>query len=259
MQVIGCGMSRTGTASFAKAVEILTGGPVYHGGSQLIHGSETTLLQWIGVGRHTPIKNDLDQHYVMQALQRTLDGYAACADMPPILFTGELAQLYPNAKIICTIRDPQKWWESMAPVVASTDNKERRNQLIFGYILALLPGLRHWNSFVNAFRYGRFGELYYQSGHTSPHPGQYQEHIDYLERVVPKARLHYFRVSEGWEPLCKILGCEVPNVPFPHVNDSEATDKIIKKQLLRGMTAWVVLTGSITLGVAIAIRLWMSL
>jgi Sulfotransferase domain len=36
VQVIGCGMSRTGTTSFCQALEILLGGPVYHGGTQVV-------------------------------------------------------------------------------------------------------------------------------------------------------------------------------------------------------------------------------
>ena len=27
-----------------------------------------------------------------------------------------------------------------------------------------------------------------------------------------------FNVKEGWEPLCKFLGVEVPSKPFPHKN-----------------------------------------
>ncbi len=29
-----------------------------------------------------------------------------------------------------------------------------------------------------------------------------------------------FQIKEGWEPLCKFLDLPVPDVPFPHVNES---------------------------------------
>jgi hypothetical protein len=34
-------------------------------------------------------------------------------DAPGALFTGELAELYPEAVVICTTRDPGRWWESV--------------------------------------------------------------------------------------------------------------------------------------------------
>lgn len=99
--------------------------------------------------------------------------------------------------------------------------------------------MRHWYAFNQALRYGRFGELYYQSGRRHPHPGQYQEHMDYVTRVVPAHRLQLYDVKDGWEPLCKILGCEIPDVPFPRVNDAKATDDIIMTQIRRGLMAWL--------------------
>ena len=36
--------------------------------------------------------------------------------------------------------------------------------------------------------------------------------------MVPEDRLLEWRVGDGWEPLCKFLGKEIPDEPFPHVN-----------------------------------------
>lgn len=63
------------------------------------------------------------------------------------------------------------------------------------------------------------------------HAGQYAEHMEYLKRVVPAERLFLSDVKDGWEPLCQILVCDVPDIPFPRVNDGEATDELIKKQI----------------------------
>lgn len=37
---------------------------------------------------------------------------------------------------------------------------------------------------------------------------------------MPPERLLNFHVSEGWEPLCKFLGKEIPDTPFPNVNNT---------------------------------------
>ena len=39
--------------------------------------------------------------------------------------------------------------------------------------------------------------------------------------TVPPERLLVYRVSEGWDPLCRFLGVPVPNTPFPSENSRE--------------------------------------
>ena len=58
---------------------------------------------------------------------------------------------------------------------------------------------------------------------------------------------------EGWEPLCRFLGKDVPDVPFPRVNDREefwrtfeeiekvAVERRLKNSMLRvGLPAMIV-------------------
>ena len=41
-----------------------------------------------------------------------------------------------------------------------------------------------------------------------------------IRGLVPKERLLEWSAEDGWEPLCKFLGKEVPNEPFPRINDA---------------------------------------
>jgi hypothetical protein len=50
----------------------------------------------------------------------------------------------------------------------------------------------------------------------------YLAHNEMVKRVTPAERLHILRLEDGWEPLCKFLGKDVPEVPFPRVNESAA-------------------------------------
>lgn len=43
----------------------------------------------------------------------------------------------------------------------------------------------------------------------------YEEHNERVIKTVPKHRLLIWNVKDGWEPLCKFLGKEVPNIPIP--------------------------------------------
>lgn len=48
----------------------------------------------------------------------------------------------------------------------------------------------------------------------------YREHCDMIRGMVPPGRLLEWGVEDGWEPLCKFLGKEVPDVEFPRTNDA---------------------------------------
>ena len=41
-----------------------------------------------------------------------------------------------------------------------------------------------------------------------------------VRRIVPKDRLLEFQLKDGWRPLCEFLGKDVPDTPFPRVNES---------------------------------------
>lgn len=119
LQVIGAGMSRTGTTSFGVAIETLLKGPVYHGGTQMLLSPESHIKRWIDICDHTPEKSAADRKIVLEGLEKQLDGFVGCTDVPALAFVEELMLLYPDAKVITTVRDPDKWWASMAPIVSS--------------------------------------------------------------------------------------------------------------------------------------------
>jgi hypothetical protein len=69
----------------------------------------------------------------------------------------------------------------------------------------------------------------------------YDRHIEWLKEVVPADRLVFFNVKEGWEPLCRALGKEVPkDIPFPRVNDSQAINRVAEYHIKRGLLRWAV-------------------
>lgn len=64
-------------------------------------------------------------------------------------------------------------------------------------------------------------------------------HYDYLKRVTPADRLFFFDVKDGWEPLCKILNCPVPDEPFPHANDKEAVKEAFTGLIKAAAVRWL--------------------
>lgn len=100
------GLPRTGTASFSAALQILLNGPVYHGGTQtLVNNDDGPIKSWIDVLARTPYKSPSDRNHVVREIGRMTDGFVATADSPLAQFVEELMELYPEAKVICTVRD----------------------------------------------------------------------------------------------------------------------------------------------------------
>ena len=61
--------------------------------------------------------------------------------------------------------------------------------------------------------------------------GVYNSHVAYVKATAPKSRLLVFEAKDGWEPLCRFLGVEVPDEPYPRVN---TTDDFMNRSQQRG-------------------------
>ena len=73
----------------------------------------------------------------------------------------------------------------------------------------------------------------------------YDDHVDYVKRVTPAERLHFFDVRDGWEPLCKILDVPVPEgIEFPRSNDAAFTEDFFKRQVVKGFVSWFGVLGA---------------
>jgi Sulfotransferase domain len=252
MQVLGLGQSRTGTASFARALEILLQGPAYHSGANILQRGNSHILRWIEILRtsmrlrQNPASVTIaEQVYQKYLIAKQLEGFVAVADSPCNMYAEVLMELYPDAKIIVTTRDEEKWWQSIAPVFKGSKKKPYTNLLLFW-----VPGLRHWGDFSDLYDQGRWAELYYLGGETRPGPYCYSRHIEYLERVVPKDKLHYYDVKSGWGPLCEILQLPLPDVDFPFENDAMVIQTAFTKAAYLGIYLWAGFFTAVTLLIA---------
>lgn len=200
----------------------------------MLNSPESHIKRWIEICKLAPPKNETDREALNSGVKEMLDGYVACTDLPSNAFVEELLEVYPDAKVICSVRDPDKWWNSLAPIV------EKGNLTVLSWILAPLPTLRMFRTYHDVLDQGRVGELYFREGEPQrPTKAMYERHIEHLKKVVPKEKLFFYDVRDGWEPLCAILGVPVPkDVPFPKLNDAQAMEAFMKKSMQRGLMAW---------------------
>ena len=53
----------------------------------------------------------------MAGLKDLLAGYVGVTDSPGYMVVGELVEAFPDAKVICTTRDKDKWWDSISELM----------------------------------------------------------------------------------------------------------------------------------------------
>lgn len=99
MEIIGAGFGRTGTLSLKAALEQLGYSPCYHMLEVLQHPSHIATWQAAADGQPVDWAN-------------FLAGYPAGLDYPLAGFYQELLSAFPEAKVILSVRDPERWYES---------------------------------------------------------------------------------------------------------------------------------------------------
>jgi hypothetical protein len=53
----------------------------------------------------------------------------------------------------------------------------------------------------------------------------YEKHYEHVRLLVPKDRLLEYYVKDGWEPLCKFLNVDHPEIAFPRGNTTETLNR----------------------------------
>src|SRR5919107_4405270 len=105
LQVIGAGFGRTGTLSLRAALERLGVGPCDHMEPTLEQPERVALWQAAAARKRDGQPIDW---------RPLLEGYRAAVDWPAAAFWRELSAAHPQARVILTVRDPDRWYDSMA-------------------------------------------------------------------------------------------------------------------------------------------------
>jgi hypothetical protein len=236
LEVIGAGFGRTGTQSLKAALEELGFDPCY----DHLFGRPEDVEFWEAAARGKSVDwNEL------------LGGYRATTDWPACSFYEELMQRYPHTKVILTVRDPNRWYESTYSTLYL------RGRIASSPVFRCLRrlGLRQFNAntflllvlragaLVGLFRPGMgrvaglndrliwedtFGGNFEDRQHAIE---VFERHNEEVRHRVPVERLLVYEIKEGWGPLCDFLGVEEPNKPFPHLNATHTFRNVIRRRI----------------------------
>lgn len=201
LQLIGAGLGRTGTASLKIALEALGLGKCYHMGEVLMNQSHIGLWSEAADGNA-----DWEQLF---------DGYGAAVDYPACAFWRELADYYPSAKVLLSVRDAERWFESTQATIFSPKFVEWGKSSPFGRM-------------AEKAVFADFGDHRHDRDFMVPY---FERRTEEIKAALPEDRLLVYEVKQGWEPLCEFLGVPVPDRPFPRVNSRAETAEMIKTMI----------------------------
>jgi hypothetical protein len=226
MKLIGAGLPRTATTTQMIALEMIGLAPCYHMRDMMA---------------------DLDKG--VRLWRRAYDGESpweeiwgdapSTVDWPSAFHWRELIEVYPDAKVLLSVRDHEGWARSMQDTIC---------QIYFGDTLMhhlaqaryhVDPSFKGWvDLMIDMFWEGR-GPFAGTNGESGPMMDAAERWNQEVQATVPAERLLVWHPKDGWEPLCEFLEVDVPDQPLPHVNDTEQ----FKSQLVIGpaveaVSAW---------------------
>ncbi len=224
MKLIGAGLPRTATTTQKVALEML-GLPCYHMRELLMNmGDHVPLWEEARDGR-----GDWDTVF---------DGYASTVDWPAAFHYRELMDVYPDAKVLLSVRDAESWERSMRDTVWAIYFGDSLMHHMSRARYHVDPEWRGWTDLMVSMCWTGKGAF---AGSYSTRQGM----MDAMERwneevkaTVPADRLLVWSPKDGWEPLCELLGLAVPGEPLPNVNDTQAFKDGIIGGAVAAVDAW---------------------
>lgn len=167
-----------------------------------------------------------------------LRSWGSAVDFPAAFYYAEIADAFPEAGVILTVRDPDAWFDSF-----STTIRPMMTQFPARVIVPLLPRIRDPRRVT---RHPEMERLI--RGERAEATAMFLAHTEEVKRRIPPERLLVFDVKQGWGPLCAFLGVPVPDEPFPRVNDTHTFQR--RTRMVQAIS-WAVLLLPIVLGLAV--------
>jgi hypothetical protein len=197
LQVIGAGLGRTGTMALKTALEELGFAPCHHMYEVIQHPEQAPFWERATRGEAVDWKE-------------MFATYRSSCDWPSCAFYHELAERYPAAKVILTLRNPHSWYRS----VCNTILPAMKGPMFAPDGTQVGPPGNFAPLLIGEKTFG----MNFEEGHMVR---VFNRHNEEVKRTIPAERLLVFEAAQGWEPLCRFLGVPVPATPFPLKNTTE--------------------------------------
>ncbi|CAB9504440.1 synthase 3 protein 2 [Seminavis robusta] len=211
LRVIGAGAGRTGTSSLQAALKIMGYKP-YH-------------MADCFVGDHAELwKHAVETGNVEKVVDMLLqEGYDAIVDEPGSYFVPQLAEHFPEAKIVLTHRANIAGWIQSVKKLALLHNQ------FASWPFSSLPFIQRFGSMAKDIlsRRGCSVENLLRDDADGTCSDWYMKHYKETKLLFDDGRLLEYDVSEGWPPLLAHLESTnatsmiSPAMPFPRTNSGD--------------------------------------
>jgi Sulfotransferase domain len=226
MKVIGAGLPRTATTTQMIAFEMLGFGRCYHM-RDLMMDFEAGLPLWEAVAEGKP------------DWEAILGDANSCCDWPTAAYYKELAEHYPESKVVLTVREPEGWVRSMRDTVWSIYFGDSVMHHVCQARAVLDPLWRRFMDLMIPMTWGTdtLGppESTFDDRALAESMHRWNERV---KREVPADRLLVWEPRDGWEPLCAFLEVAVPDEPVPNANDTAAFKEGVIGGALNVLNQW---------------------
>lgn len=206
MKLIGAGLPRTATTTQMAALEILEI-PCYH--------MQTMMADMDGqVGLWEDARDgraDWD---------RIFDGFESTVDWPAAYHYKELIEVYPEAKVLLSVRDAEGWARSMFDTIWQVYFGESLMHHLCQARRLVDPAFERWYDLMVTMTWANTGP--FARDEMSNLMASMESWNDEVRATVPAERLLEWHPRDGWEPLCEFLEVDVPDQELPQVWDTEA-------------------------------------
>jgi len=236
--LIGAGLPRTGTMSTFTALEQVLPGKCHHMLRAMTGKRDATF--WLKAKRGEVLEEDWKQFI-------NKEGLSAAVDYPMSLYWKDLMKMYPNAKVLLTVRDPVRWYQSVKNSIRHVslfleDSWMGAPIRLIGRLTGKPVGVANFTctapTYLGAkYPKGMFGAV--DAGEETA-VSYFNDWKDQVIREVPADRLLVFEVKQGWAPLCKFLDIPQPEGPFPNVNDTNEMLNNVSRMKRIGLLLWSV-------------------
>ncbi|KAL6860624.1 hypothetical protein ACO1O0_004652 [Amphichorda felina] len=216
LAIIHVALFRMATRSLAEAYRIL-GYKTHHGIDDIL-GNPWELIEQAAEATWPSVPDARPRERFTRADWDALWGhrYDIATDMA-CPFADQLVAAYPHAKVVVVQRDFDSWWASYQAGVL--DKLFSPAQQFWVFLVSRVLGSRAAHAMFK-LNYGLFGaaSLAEIEAHART---TYDAYYSSIRAAVPPERRLEYTMGDGWEPLCAFLGKEVPDVPFPRLNDGK--------------------------------------
>ncbi|KAJ5631863.1 uncharacterized protein N7484_011963 [Penicillium longicatenatum] len=222
MEILVLGLPRTGTQSLASALELIGYGKVYHMKENFLRGDHNFWSRAMDA-RFAGQGNRVDREDFAKLFGSE---YMAVSDYPAARFSDELIASYPSAKVVLLTRDQDGWIKSMentllhawkAEKKAGTETEDNTQSTRF----ARNEMVRKIQTYVWKDDFGANARQLFV---------EHNEHVRQLMKSRPEDFLEV-NIAEGWQPLCRFRGKEIPNEGFPRKDDWTRYKKNVQRGL----------------------------